>query len=669
MELEHLVLDTGAIIKGQTGLWKIAKNIWTVDGVFSEIRDSKSRALLETLPYEIKMKSPSAEAVKAVIEFSKKSGDFAALSKTDIGVIALLYTLECEYSGIDHIRREPVAQLKALVRMTENKNLSQSSVTSSPASSINNSNTWTKQASEVTSLNPCCSGVVPDGLQAVPHGHSHFLESEIADAPNIDVGSEFGLETETEPTAGLCRNNQDENYVHAPSEGLSVASDVMSHYDANLKTEDDIEDYEEDEEEEEGDGAVEGRRNVNDSLDEDDDEDEDEYEEDDCIGDDIDGHHNECESASHQLPHSQTPAQDSALGLTLDDSSFPALASTQLHSSSTPSITTTTTTIDANTDPASSPSVSWAALVSTNDPAASASSSWTRPLRVKPTMFPVHLPVAPTVTETVQDSMLSQDSMLDTEDVHQDSQPSLQSRILNNLTSSQSGASDFSSKQMAAEDDGENWINERNVQTHRAMGTGSSFGGGKGMAFQPNAIANNTMKVACITTDFTMQNVCLQMNLGLCSLDGMAIKSVRQWVLRCGACFKVHYDMERLFCSKCGSSFMQRIAASIDRKSGELKLHLRKNYQPNTRGMIYSLPKPGQQSRFEGEVLLREDQLKSGIWRQKVVKIQKDVRSAFGEDITGDLGVHINKSSDIQIGLGRQNPNAKKGRERRGKKK
>ena len=49
------------------------------------------------------------------------------------------------------------------------------------------------------------------------------------------------------------------------------------------------------------------------------------------------------------------------------------------------------------------------------------------------------------------------------------------------------------------------------------------------------------------------------------------------------------------------------------------------------------------------------------------MKIRKDVKSAFGEDITSDVGVHVNKGSKIKIGIGRRNPNADKGRERRGK--
>ena len=161
----------------------------------------------------------------------------------------------------------------------------------------------------------------------------------------------------------------------------------------------------------------------------------------------------------------------------------------------------------------------------------------------------------------------------------------------------------------------------------------------------------------------------IQMGLQVISLEGMLITLVKQWVLRCGACYQIHYQMDRLFCSKCGANFLQRIAASVDAKTGLLRLHLRKNYRQNIRGMQHSLPKPGKQGKYEGELLLREDQLLSGIWHQKAVKIRKDVRSAFGEDITSDVGVHVNKGNAIKVGLGRRNPNADKGRERRGKKK
>ena len=46
------------------------------------------------------------------------------------------------------------------------------------------------------------------------------------------------------------------------------------------------------------------------------------------------------------------------------------------------------------------------------------------------------------------------------------------------------------------------------------------------------------MKSACMTGDFAMQNVALQMGLNLVSVEGSErIKSVKTWVLRCHGCF------------------------------------------------------------------------------------------------------------------------------------
>jgi RNA-binding protein NOB1 len=222
------------------------------------------------------------------------------------------------------------------------------------------------------------------------------------------------------------------------------------------------------------------------------------------------------------------------------------------------------------------------------------------------------------------------------------------------------------SKMMKDEDDGLGWINSDNFLDTNARAFGQSHHkkrtpAKRGPKIQP--------KVACFTTDFTMQNVLLQMGLHFLSADGMFVRTVLHWVLRCMGCFTVHTkDLTRLFCSRCGGSHLSRVAASVD-EGGQLKLHLRKNYHVNTMGLKYSLPAPGKQDRFDGELLLREDQLLSGIWRQKVVKINKDIKSAFGDDVTSDVGLHLNKHEKIFIGLGKGNPNAQKGRERRGKKK
>jgi len=56
--------------------------------------------------------------------------------------------------------------------------------------------------------------------------------------------------------------------------------------------------------------------------------------------------------------------------------------------------------------------------------------------------------------------------------------------------------------------------------------------------------------VASVTADFAMQNVILQMGLRLVAPNGMRIKQLSRWVLRCSACFKIT-KVSSLACGNC----------------------------------------------------------------------------------------------------------------------
>jgi RNA-binding protein NOB1 len=255
-----------------------------------------------------------------------------------------------------------------------------------------------------------------------------------------------------------------------------------------------------------------------------------------------------------------------------------------------------------------------------------------------------------------------------------------QSRILG-------GDMSMAGKMAAEDDDGEGWITTTSdIQSMKAAGrldpTRDPAKEKDGGANAPKGPIGPPLsqRTACATTDFAMQNVILQMNLSLVTVDGVKVRRLKSWVTRCGACFTVYTGDQnglgttRLFCERCGSDFMQRIAASVDGKTGRLKLHLSKKYKTSTRGTKFSLPAPGKGNRFEGDLLLREDQLMTGVWNQKAKKARgkKEAQSIFGSDIASNVGCHadLTKSDNIRVGFGRRNPNAAKGgRERRGKKK
>ncbi|KAI9068528.1 hypothetical protein FKP32DRAFT_1642233 [Trametes sanguinea] len=164
------------------------------------------------------------------------------------------------------------------------------------------------------------------------------------------------------------------------------------------------------------------------------------------------------------------------------------------------------------------------------------------------------------------------------------------------------------------DDDGEGeWITPSNVALHKSRALEllpSPADSRKGKKQQERIL------VGCMTADFAMQNVLLQMGLGLVGVEGKRIERVKSWVLRCHACFKICKDASRKFCPSCGNPSLLRASVTISSPTAgpntpALQVHLKKNFQFKTRGTIYSIPapKPGSAKTGTGEgLILREDQ-------------------------------------------------------------
>ncbi|KAI5853061.1 Nin one binding Zn-ribbon like-domain-containing protein [Morchella snyderi] len=109
--IHALVIDAGPLIASTSAssLLSRAQRIYTTPAVVAEIRDAATRSRLETtwLPF-LAQRTPRAESVRVVAEFARRTGDFAALSVTDVQLLALTYELECEGNGGDwRLRRVP----------------------------------------------------------------------------------------------------------------------------------------------------------------------------------------------------------------------------------------------------------------------------------------------------------------------------------------------------------------------------------------------------------------------------------------------------------------------------------------------------------------------------------------------------------------------------------
>ena len=189
------------------------------------------------------------------------------------------------------------------------------------------------------------------------------------------------------------------------------------------------------------------------------------------------------------------------------------------------------------------------------------------------------------------------------------------------------------------------WITPSNLSEHQAKGSG--------VQTHARTTKSVQMDVATMTIDFAMQNVLLQMNLNLLSTNMQRIKHLSTKVLRCHACFLIVKEMDKQFCPRCGQASLRRVSCSTNAK-GEFRVHLSKNYQWNTRGDKYSVPKPiagtangkwsglgGGQGGWGRDLILAEDQKE--YQRQVDQEERTRTRDLMDEDhlpaiLTGDRG-------------------------------
>lgn len=163
-------------------------------------------------------------------------------------------------------------------------------------------------------------------------------------------------------------------------------------------------------------------------------------------------------------------------------------------------------------------------------------------------------------------------------------------------------------------DSDEGWITPSNIKKRQAKDEAAD---------QTSKAVPKTLQVATMTGDFAMQNVLLQINLNLLSTKTCKrISQIKQFILRCHACFGTCKDMSKQFCPRCGKPTLTRVSCTTNDK-GEVKLHLKANMQWNNRGNVYSVPKPtagsanqkwkgptqgGGKSGWGSDLILAEDQ-------------------------------------------------------------
>jgi len=213
--------------------------------------------------------------------------------------------------------------------------------------------------------------------------------------------------------------------------------------------------------------------------------------------------------------------------------------------------------------------------------------------------------------------------------------------------------------------DGDDWVTQENL--HR-MGVDVCPGDG--------------IRVACITGDFSIQNVLLQMGLYVLSTDYHRIRTLKLWGLICRGCRTFSRDTTKLFCQKCGHATVDRVPITIE-PDGSVVLHDNRR-RINNRGTVYDMPKP-KGGRFNKDMIFSEDQLMMGgrdrEYRHQLRTWEKEKqrRDPFNPDVPyaqegwwsratmGSGRQAVMGPPKVQVGFGRGNPNSNRWRKSRGK--
>ena len=554
-----LVIDSGPIIKltGVSSLRDRADAFYTVPAVLGEIRDAKARQHLDTLPFVIETRDPSPASVQAVTEFARLTGDYQSLSSVDLIVLALVYELEQEGCGgaATHIRTTP----KRTVGVGKVELLS-------------------AKKDQVGKKDSADGETKDDGKNN--EEDIEYDEVEDSEEENEDHEEEKVSFFEQSPTQPEPEPRSDTVITGGPKSWASLVNPAKASSTSPVATN-------------HGNDGETTAAFVKMNLDNNKDGQFSDAEDDEIIGG------SEEVVAVEEFP---SLAAASHVPYEPEDDEMEPL---EYEAPSTTAETAVTESNNAN-GPKRNDEVLKAKEMAEEDRKKEAVKPISNSGKLynsfrgynklfKPKAAPDKKATPDEDSNAILEETLNYQNNIFQEDdeiTEEENKAKGQSRIM--------GGVNMSGQEVDVEDDGEGWITStKDIRSLQATGS---------LAPQKNPLDEAAkqgpplcQRTACATTDFAMQNVLLQMNLHLLSVDGVKIRRLKNWVTRCGACFKVYtngdaagpHGMKRLFCERCGSDMLQRIAASVDGKTGRLRLHMSKKHKTSTRGTKFSLPKPG----------------------------------------------------------------------------
>lgn len=145
--------------------------------------------------------------------------------------------------------------------------------------------------------------------------------------------------------------------------------------------------------------------------------------------------------------------------------------------------------------------------------------------------------------------------------------------------------------------------------------------------FSEPSTDDGRIRVACMTSDFSMQNCLLQMGLHVVSpIDGMIIKEAKRIALRCHACYKVYPDPSKVkneFCPHCGNlDTLKRVQYLID-DQGMIKVLINYKRPIKVKGTNRQLPRPRGGKHANNPVLAPDQRIRRDKQEKLIVNERK----------------------------------------------
>lgn len=169
------------------------------------------------------------------------------------------------------------------------------------------------------------------------------------------------------------------------------------------------------------------------------------------------------------------------------------------------------------------------------------------------------------------------------------------------------------------DDDDEGWITPQNIHKFYK----------KPNRVTTQKIVGDRITVACMTSDFSIQNCLLQMGLFVISpIDGLMIKHAKKIALRCHACFKVFHDLTKIkgdFCPHCGNlDTLKRVQYFVNKK-GEKRVIINFKRPIRVKGTNKQLPRPKGGKHTQNPILTADQKVRKNKQNKFVVDEKKQI--------------------------------------------